>query len=798
MKYPLVALILVISAFCFGLSNDEIRFLTDKEQFQLVLKHSESILSKAITGDEADLRCVLGFAQRSNQAGLAILCHKRLATEYGSLEDALHWLLLMQSSEVDSLEFIEEIDAVGSKFSNPVDIAIFSHYAYGAPEGNILEAIADTEQYNSVIEAMAKSSIDEISIQVNDSLAIDLINSFTDAFPHSKYAQIAYYYLLYNISNQKDWQALNTAITDYGYQSPMHAYIAALYLISPTYRKTADTNKTALSLASDLLKSSVSSQTQTLLYDIYTSQDWQNRIDLQKVKIAYYKLLESHNLWGDEPLAEIVTRLPKNEVKKLLAMLRKISFSNNDRGEISELHYWMGRVHLLNNPKSKKAAENFGKCLSWGSPRRKYDIEAWNAILAIHKSRKVKETPQAWMRRLLKYNGIVFEDVSTISGLNEKGYSRVALGDFNADSNIDILFSGSHLYRNEGNMSFIDVSDSLNIRSNSSTGGLFADFNRDGLLDIVSLSNASEGRGELLLKNQNGTRFVNVNERAGDINDSYPSEAAAWIDLDGTGYPSLYVANYEKWQVRNGFPDFYWDNDKGYFSDKSEASGILFPEYTTNPGQAGRGVAPADFDNDGKQEILVTNYRLNRNFCWKQVDSLFVDMAALYGLTGSFKQGYYGHSIGADWGDYDNDGDLDLFVANLAHPRYIDISDKSMLLRNDGLAYRIVEQDTVYYWQFTDVTTQAGISYDELHADPLFIDADNDGFLDLFVTSVYENDRSYLYRNNGNGTFSDITWLAGARVYNGWGNASADLDRDGFPDIVVGSGNGVRILHNKT
>ncbi len=141
---------------------------------------------------------------------------------------------------------------------------------------------------------------------------------------------------------------------------------------------------------------------------------------------------------------------------------------------------------------------------------------------------------------------------------------------------------------------------------------------------------------------------------------------------------------------------------------------------------------------------------------------------------------------------------MDLFVANLAHPRYMDISDISMLLRNDGLTYRVVENDTIYYWQFTDVTKQAGIQYDELHSDPLFFDADNDGYLDLFITSVYENERSYLYHNKGDGTFEDITWLAGARIYNGWGNACADLNRDGLQDLVVGSGTGAKILQNKT
>lgn len=161
----------------------------------------------------------------------------------------------------------------------------------------------------------------------------------------------------------------------------------------------------------------------------------------------------------------------------------------------------------------------------------------------------------------------------------------------------------------------------MNISQLNSTGGLWADFNRDGLLDFVAISHNADSLGEALMKNQDRSRFVKVNERAGDIDDRFPTEGAAWIDIDGTGYPSLYCANYEKWQVRAGYPDFLWHNDKGYFSDMSEELGFRSPAYTDNPGLAGRGVAPADFDNDGTQEILVTNYRLTRNFCWDRQET---------------------------------------------------------------------------------------------------------------------------------------------------------------------------------
>ncbi|MCK7470364.1 MAG: VCBS repeat-containing protein [Desulfomicrobium escambiense] len=122
----------------------------------------------------------------------------------------------------------------------------------------------------------------------------------------------------------------------------------------------------------------------------------------------------------------------------------------------------------------------------------------------------------------------------------------------------------------------------------------------------------------------------------------------------------------------------------------------------------------------------------------------------------------------------DLDGDMDVFSANLAHPRYIVFSDRSMLLRNDG-------------GRFTDVRAEMGIRYDETHSFPVWADFDSDGLPDLYITSVYPNRRSFLYMNTGNG-FQDNTWLAGARVMDGWHVSAVDFDCDGRPDLSVNAG----------
>lgn len=816
-KFMLLMITLFFAVISSALTYNDAEFCVQKELWSILDKHADALADSAFTkpDNRAWLELYINYAEQKSDTLAVLNALEKLALEQDDLDKAVNWVILSADYGLAHPEYplIEKTFQLKTHYTAKPDSLVLSYYIYGADEESLYESISGLTTYNSYIEGLAKALLDMISVERNDSLAAALTDKFNVTFSHSKWGQAVYYFQLARSIRNKNFtefeDLMKNQLNDLNIidnkHLPAYRYITTLFLTSPTLRREiAGQNVKAdyLTDADELLRLIPHSiESVMVLYEEYDPRHWLERLKLQKAKIIYYQILEQHNLFGDEK--SLISILTKNDKalqgNDLKASLYSVSFTHNDTGDQAELSFWKGKYHALYSDKKNllSAAKHFTQCLIYGAPRKKYDTEALHYLELIHNKLKVKTDLLSWQRKLLIYKGITFTDLTAEAGLDQRRESRVALGDYDNDGFCDILLNGRRLFRNNGNFTFTDVSDSLGLSYLNSNGGLFADFNLDGRLDFMTISHGEEGNGERLMKNM-GYGFAPVNDRAGEIDDKFPTEGAAWIDCLGDAYPELYCANYEKWQVQSGFEDRFWNNEKGYFYDKTAISGFLSPFYTHSPAQAGRGVAPADFDNDGEQEILVTNYRLCRNFLWDRQDTLFVDVAALNGVQGILKKGYYGHSIGADWGDFDNDGDLDLFIANLAHPRYIDISDLSQLLRNDGIKETIVEGDTIRFWQFTDVTKQAGITFDELHSDPLWFDADKDGWLDLFITSVYENDRSYLYKNNGNGTFTDITWLAGVRVYNGWGNAAADFNHDGKLDLVVGSGNGTKVFRNST
>jgi len=402
-------------------------------------------------------------------------------------------------------------------------------------------------------------------------------------------------------------------------------------------------------------------------------------------------------------------------------------------------------------------------------------------------------------RRQFHYTGPVFTDITDSVGLAGCHESRVAWGDYNSDGFEDLLLNGCRLFRNDSGRHFTEVTDSAGLAGIRGRGGIFADFNNDYWLDLYVCG--ADTRDWLLL-NHFG-KFRNATESLGNPSDPYPTEGCAAADFDLDGWLDLYCANYENWEKHTYYPDRLYHNLQGRFEDITARAGII-PPYGED--LAGRGVNWGDYDDDGDPDCYVSNYRLCQNFLWhNNGDRTFTNLAPKLGIAGDEVSGWFGHTIGSVWADYDNDGDLDLFCANLAHPRYIEFSNRSMLYENRGPKARP---------RFLDRRARLGIRYEETHSDPAFGDLDNDGDLDLYITSVYENRRSFLYLNQlnpaprqatagwqnlfGNCPFAEATFLSGTRLFNGWGCALADFDNDGDLDLVVGSGSGLRLFRNDT
>ena len=132
-------------------------------------------------------------------------------------------------------------------------------------------------------------------------------------------------------------------------------------------------------------------------------------------------------------------------------------------------------------------------------------------------------------------------------------------------------------------------------------------------------------------------------------------------------------------------------------------------------------------------------------------DGTVTDIARENGTKGEFVNGNFGHTIGSVFGDIDNDGDFDLIQANLAHPFYYWFSNKSkILIQENG--------------NFLDESSERGMYYRETHSNPTLFDADNDGDLDLFVTSVYAVRDSDFYLNDGSGHFTLSNYESGLVV----------------------------------
>jgi tetratricopeptide (TPR) repeat protein len=491
-----------------------------------------------------------------------------------------------------------------------------------------------------------------------------------------------------------------------------------------------------------------------------TSEEWQLTGPALESGLKFRRLLAIAGLGRNSEALRELSEVISNTV-----------FDVNDYHTEASLYWLKGRLHLANQD-TVQALSSFAESAVLGEVKNRWSDDAVQAMYSLLPPDAI---PVQWAREYREYEGPVFTDVTDLLGPDSLLHgSRLSWCDWNCDGLPD-LFAGHSLFQNVGGSSFRDVTSEAGLDSCRGNGGIWGDINRDGIPDIVTSGNPVQ-----VFINRNGT-LEDVTESIGVSKTESSVEGVALLDWNADGWLDIYLASYEEaGSPGSGTTDAFYLGSEDGFSKAGDSVGMVpFLEEHL----CGRGVSPCDFDLDGDMDIFVSNYRLQENFLWENEEGTAINSALQRGNAGTDIDGWWGHTIGSAWGDYDNDGDWDLFSANLAHPRYIPFSDRSMLYENtDG--------------SFNDVRIRSGIKFEETHSNPVWGDFNNDGWLDLFITSVYPDRRSFLYMNLGDGRFEDVTWLSGTRIFNGWGASAADFNLDGRLDLAVGSGDGPTLLKN--
>jgi hypothetical protein len=364
------------------------------------------------------------------------------------------------------------------------------------------------------------------------------------------------------------------------------------------------------------------------------------------------------------------------------------------------------------------------------------------------------------------------------------------------------------LFHNRGNGTFEDVTAKSGIaHTQYGMGTCAADYDNDGFIDLY-VTNAGTNA---LYHNNSGKSFTDVTQRAHVGSRSFGA-SCAFVDVDRDGFVDLFVVNYVDARVDNNVfcgdaatrlrvychplnfaplaSVLYHNNGDGTFTDISQKAGI-----TAHRGN-GLGIVVGDYDDDGWPDIFVANDTTPNFLYHNEGGGVFKEVALTAGVAVA-SDGRPRAGMGTDFGDYDGDGRLDLFVTN--HEL-----ETHTLFRNLGKGL------------FADTTTESGVGVETLPYvgfGTQFFDADNDGDLDLAVVNGHvmnnsghfrpgskEAQRKLLFRNEGKGKFKEIGRTAGpgfAVEAVGRTLVTGDIDNDGALDLLVTNNGGpVELLRN--
>jgi hypothetical protein len=363
----------------------------------------------------------------------------------------------------------------------------------------------------------------------------------------------------------------------------------------------------------------------------------------------------------------------------------------------------------------------------------------------------------------------------------------LAVGDYDNDGRDDIYFLNQHgpnaLYRNRGDGTFEDVTAKagVGLGDRVSVGATFADYDNDGWPDLFVTSTRG---GNVLFHNRGDGTFEDVTAKAG-VSHVGHSQTAVFFDYDNDGYLDLYLTNTAHWTT-DSF-DFAGGNYEGKASLGSLMTSPVeynilyhnngngtFTDVTAKAGLRGRGwagdVAVFDYNEDGFLDLFVPSMFGRGQLYRNNGDGTFTDVTVE--TLGPTPHG----AIGSKVFDYDGDGRLDLFVVDMH-------SDMWM-----GLDSRHTSQELATQTQHRRFLSPAGPTVNE--AAPGFIDHQRQEFA---MEGKNYNELLFgnaLYRNQGQGKFTETALAAGLETFWPWGIATGDYDNDGNEDVFITSGMG--------
>ncbi len=410
-----------------------------------------------------------------------------------------------------------------------------------------------------------------------------------------------------------------------------------------------------------------------------------------------------------------------------------------------------------------------------------------------------------------------------VPSILEEAGPGVCVADFDGDGFTDVyipsgrnLAGGSErlrnaLYRNNGNGTFTDVTEKAGVPGTAyGLGCVWGDYDNDGRPDLYV---TQYGKNVLYRNNGDGT-FTDVTAKArvdGTDFGTMLHTGATFFDYDKDGFLDLYVGGYVEFGPKSrqtcsigygveascppssypGSPNvLYHNNGDGTFTNVTKAAKMYQPKGKNLSAMA------VDYDNDGWPDLFVANDGIEFYLYHNEHNGTFKEIGFDAGIA-LMSSGAAMAAMCISFGDYDNDGNLDLYVSD-----FQDVPDH--LLRNDGKGF------------FEEAGPRAGIAAATrrvLSFGGGFFDYDNDGWLDLFIANghVYQGventrtDATYkqinmLFHNRGNGKFVEVTSTSGDGFkipHLGRGVAFADFDNDGNVDVLVGnSGEAPLLLHN--